>query len=89
MFNANEARKMTNEVKANEIAKMNEYAQYHAKAIGEEIAIAASKGESHIETGIKGDLESADLRTRVLAILQNNGYYVKSDFFGKRIYVAW
>ena len=89
MFNANEARKMTNEFKANEIAKMNEYAQYQAEAIGEEIAIAASKGENHINTSIKGDFESTDLRARVFTILHNNGYYVKGDFYGKRIYVAW
>ena len=89
MFNAMNARKATNEFKTNEIAKMNEYAQCQAEAIGEEIAIAASKGENHISIVIKRDLESTDLRARVLAILHNNGYYVKSDFYGKCIYVAW
>ena len=51
MTNAMEARKFANEFKANEIAKMNEYAALHAEHIGEEIAAAAKKGKTQIEVG--------------------------------------
>ena len=87
MTNAMEARKLANEFKANEIAKMNEYAALHAEHIGEEIEEAAKKGKTQIEIAIKDDLKNTDMRIRVRTILKNNGYY--TEVLHNSILVIW
>ena len=86
-MNAMEARKMTNKAQNEAIAKMNEYANYQAEAICEEIAIAAKAGKASLEYAINGDLKDIDMRTRVNTILKNNGYFVKT--MHNYIFIAW
>lgn len=76
-MDAIEARKLANEFRANEIAKMNEYAALHAEHISEKIAIAAKAGKTQIEVAIEDDLEDTEMRIRVITILRNNGYCAK------------
>lgn len=87
MMNANEARAMVKEAQANEIAKMNEYANYHAEAICEEIAINAKQGREYITWAIQGDLDNLDMRARVCGILKNNGFGV--NVRKGYIFISW
>lgn len=87
MMNAMNARKMTNEFKANEIAKMNEYAAYNAEQICEEIAINAKQGKEYITWTIQGDLDNLDMRARVCGILKNNGFCV--NVRKGYIFISW
>lgn len=87
MFNANEARLMTNTAKANEIAKMNKIANNVANGLGEQIKAAAEKGESNIDIVFTEELKELDVRTRVCEILRNNDYHAK--VYNGRIFIAW
>jgi hypothetical protein len=89
MINVTEARAMTNEFKAKEIAKINETAEQYANLIGEEIAEAAKNGKSTLDFAMKGDLIYDDIRVIVLKILKNNGFYVDSNWRTKNIHIAW
>lgn len=86
-MNVNEARAMVKEAQAKEIARMNEYATYHAEAICEEIAIEAKKGNQYTTWTIQGDLENLDMRARVCTILRNNGFGV--NVRKGYIFIAW
>ena len=89
MINVSEARAMTNEFKAKEIAKINETAEQYANLIGEEIAEAAKNGKSTLDFAMKGDLIYDDVRAKTLAIIKNNGFYVDSNWRLKNIHIAW
>ena len=78
---------MTNKAQAEANAKAMEYAQYHANAIAEEIAIVAKAGKASLEYVINGDLENIDMRARVCTILRANGYYVKT--MRNYLFIAW
>ena len=87
MMNAMEARVMVKEAQANANAKMNEYANYHAEAICETIAIEARKGNTYTTWAIQGDLDNLDMRARVCTILRNNGFNV--NVRKGYIFIAW
>lgn len=89
MFNAKSAKEMVKNYKANEKAKLEEYARLHVAHIGEDIKALAEKGETHMETSLQGDLQNVEMRTLVVKTLKGYGYYVRADFYGTRIYIAW
>ena len=88
MMHANDFRKMVDEFKAKENARITEAAQNCVDLVCKEMEIVATKGDNYIYI-TKREFENADIRNRMIDIFKENGFVIKYNACNNTIYIAW